>query len=372
MRKLISIAAAIGALLPVAAMAQSITPATYTDTINEGESGSFKVTVTTPDSGPATDLIDIVFLADNTGSMGGEIAAIQAQALALLSTLEASGADINYAVTSYFGDPSESSFYAAGNLGSNSSSASYNAITPFTGDITTVQAGINQWFASGGGDGPEAAIYALYQIATNGALSTGGVGSGIDLGFRSGASKIVVWFGDIGNHEDTVTVPEAIAALQAAGITVIAINSGGNLNSFGDSPNQATNIVNATGGIETTASSSELVDAILDSIDDVTTFIDLELVLSETFPGLPVTVMCVSAEGCDDVGVGESRMFMVSYDGLAVGTYTFEATVTGLSVKVDPITIHVVGGPEVPLPGAALLFLTGAGGLVARRKLRRA
>ncbi|WOI54492.1 PEP-CTERM sorting domain-containing protein [Parvularcula sp. LCG005] len=371
MKVISTLAAMAAACLPLSAFAQSITPASHEDTIDLGSSGSVEVTVSTPTEGTATDLIDVVFLADNTGSMSSELSAVKAEAFNLLTALGLSGADIRYAVTSYFGDPVEGN--TPGNTGSNDRFAAYNAIQTFTSDTTAVQGAINQWFASGGGDGPEAAIYSLHQIATGGADSESGVGSGIDLGFRSSATKIVVWFGDIGNHEDTVDVPEAIAALQAAGITVIAISSGGSLNRSGDSANQATRIVEATGGIEATAGSTDLAAVILDTLGDVTDTIDLNLTLSEMFPGLPVTVTCTSVGGCDDVGLGESRTFLISYNGMEVGTYTFTASVTGLSVSVDPIRITVVDGtPEVPVPAAAVLFLTGLAGFVARRKKARA
>jgi hypothetical protein len=71
-------------------------------------------------------------------------------------------------------------------------------------------------------------------------------------GFRPGSTRIVVWFGDASGHDPSIggeTLASTIAALQAAGVRVIAVpvNSG-----FGDgldATGQATAIVNATGGV---------------------------------------------------------------------------------------------------------------------------
>lgn len=384
MRKLHMLAAMAALIIPGTSYAQSITPESFSDTIALGTSGDFDVTVSTPTSGPATDLLDIVFLADNTGSMGGEIGAVQSEATRLLSELTGTGADINFGVTSYFGDPVEfSAGSPAGNDdGTNNSRVPYNVLTPLTSDTTAVQDGIDLWRASGGGDGPEGGLFALHQIATDGGATDGtatrpdlaGLSTGIDLGFRPGATKIVVWFGDIGQHTNTVDVPEAITALNDAGITVLAINSGGNLNFGGDTLAQATDITTATGGLEAAAGSADLVDTILSLIGTATSTVDLGLTLSETFPGLPTTVTCISPEGCDDVGLGESRVFNIAYDGDEVGVYTFAASVDGLSgLSVDPIRITVTdAGAPVPLPAAALFFGTGLAGFAMRRKRQRA
>ena len=62
----------------------------------------------------APEKIDILFLADNTGSMGGAIANVQTNAQSLLNQLAAtySDSDIQFGVARYYGAPKE---YASGN-----------------------------------------------------------------------------------------------------------------------------------------------------------------------------------------------------------------------------------------------------------------
>lgn len=369
------------------AFAQSISPTSFTDTIAVSETTSENFTITLPPDGPATSLVDVVFLSDNTGSMGGAIANIEANASAILGALSGSGADINYAVTSYFRDPSECCTTPGGPVIGNSSSRSYNLLTPMTGDTTAVQNGINGWFASGGGDGPEGGLFALHQIATAGAATDSGVSTGLDVGFRDGAAKVVVWFGDIGQHTDTVSEAETIAALNAADITVIAIGTrgvgafGSALNVGGDLPNgQADRVAAATGGTSTYVgapgtTATSISDLILDEIEEEISTIDLELVPDMDFAGLDVMVTCVSPEGCDDVEAGESRVFSADFTGLAPGVYEFDLVATGLAGVLADIEITVTDddpgpGGEVPLPAGAWLLLTGLGGLGAMRKLR--
>ncbi|WP_233223389.1 hypothetical protein [Amycolatopsis sp. CA-128772] len=58
-----------------------------------------------------------------------------------------------------------------------------------TGSTAAVQAGIDQWSAGGGGDGPEADLNALYELAT-GAVS-----------YRADGTRIIAWFGDAPSHD---------------------------------------------------------------------------------------------------------------------------------------------------------------------------
>jgi len=86
-----------------------------------------------------------------------------------------------------------------------------------------VQNAINAWSAGGGADRPESQLYALYKIAADPAI-----------GWRTGASKVVVWFGDNPGHDPVPNaatglgfdITEAVTtkALQDAGIRVIAIS----------------------------------------------------------------------------------------------------------------------------------------------------
>lgn len=77
-----------------------------------------------------------------------------------------------------------------------------------------------RWGARGGGNLREAQLYALFKIATD--------ASGI--GWREGASKILVWFGDAEGHDpvevdgEMVTEEKATRALQDNSIQVLSID----------------------------------------------------------------------------------------------------------------------------------------------------
>ncbi|MGF1606804.1 MAG: hypothetical protein ACFB22_10740 [Rhodothalassiaceae bacterium] len=73
MKPYLIIGAMAGSLVGIPAFAQSILPTSFSDSIAIGGSTSETFTVTLPSDGPATSLVDIIFLADNTGSLGGEI-----------------------------------------------------------------------------------------------------------------------------------------------------------------------------------------------------------------------------------------------------------------------------------------------------------
>ena len=371
--------AAGAALFSLPAAAQSITPDSFSDTIDVGGMTMETFTVTTPDTGPATDLVDVFFLADNTGSMGSFISAVKTDAAALLSDIAATGLDVGFGVGAYFGDPSEGIGAGGPGVGQMGAGSAYSLITPITTTAATATAGIGDWIASGGGDTPEGGLFALQQIATEGAPEDGGLGTGLTTGWRAGATKVIVWFGDVQQHTDTVDVAEAISALTGEDVIVIGISVGtfGGLNrsGSGEGPDQAADIAAATGGLDLTATSSDIVDTILAAVGTVTSTIDLDLVPSELFPGLGVMIECISMEGCDDVEAGESRDFKAKFTGDMAGVYDFDLCVPGLKDVCSDIKITVGDGPsDVPVPAALPLLISGLAGLgfASRRKKKKA
>ncbi len=196
-----------------------VSPSTVSETVNPGAVITVAKTVTTPAIPPKPD---VVFLADTTGSMGGAIANVKTGSTGIMNQVRTAQADSQFGVANYkdFSD----------------GAAVFTLNQAVTASIASAQTGINAWSASGGGDTPEAQLNALTQLATG------------PTGFRSGSSRIVVWFGDAPGHDPSGSATEAstTAALQAAGIRVIAVSTGFNqLNSTG----QALRIANATGGL---------------------------------------------------------------------------------------------------------------------------
>jgi Bacterial Ig-like domain (group 3)/von Willebrand factor type A domain len=211
--------AAIGATLAIstgtALAAPGVTPATVDLNLDPGGSATITKTVSTP---PIPPKPDIVFLVDTTGSMGPVISNVQANGHTILSNVAAAQPDAQFAVAEYR-DVSDSS--------------PFDVVQGLTGNQTAVNNGLDALTAAGGGDAPEDGINALFQV------STGAVA------FRPGSSRIVLLIGDAPSHDPSNghTLGTAISALQAAGITVIALDLAGL-----DSTGQATAITNATAG----------------------------------------------------------------------------------------------------------------------------
>lgn len=353
------------------ANAATISPTSYSTTIGVGETVTVEKTVTIED-GDVASKVDFYFLADNTGSMGGVIGNVKSTAGALLTALDAAYADAAFGVGRYLGDPGEA--------GETIDSA-YDVITTSRTDTVAVQAGIDSWYASGGGDFPEAGFFALHQAATDGGATDGigatdtGVGGGESVDWRAATAKVVLWFGDASSHpdgstEDTVDQAEAIAALNAAGVTVIGLNSvaaGGGI----DTDGQATAVTDATGGDLVNSFASvpvaDIVDTILAAVDVALGTVDISLFADPAFAGIDVHYACTDVLGCSDVEAGESRTLEMTVTGVAAGDYSYDTVLAGFPTVVEHDRIRVTDAPE-----PSVLFLLSAGlialGFTRRRK----
>jgi hypothetical protein len=364
--KLLSALAA-GLLFGTGAMAASITPAEVTKTIKVGETFTVNKTITLDPTGAG--VVDIFFLADNTGSMGGVINNVKSVAGTLLSDLNSTYASANFGVGRYLGDPREGV----------APTTAYQLQQAMSASSTTTQTAINAWFASGGGDLPEANFFALHQVATSGAPTPGNVqpprSTGFDTGWRTGAVKVILWFGDAPSHTDTITEAQTIDALKANNVIVMGFNSSSNNtgmdSSFGGDSNQCDDVTNATGGTcfhnFASQSASAMATTIKNAIGTATSTLDL--VFGHTFvgDGLSIALTCTDPLGCDDVAGGESRTFDLTVTGLKPGTYTFEVFANGVSAKeIDKITVVHHDIPEPATLGLLGLGLLGLG--LARRR----
>lgn len=230
--------AIVGAASPASAI-PGVTPPSYSGALAPGQSVTITKTVETPAIPPNPD---IVFLADTTGSMGSSIANVKANAASILNQVKAAQPTAQFAVAEYkdegSGDP-----YA------------YRLNTQLTGTNAAVLNGINLWSASGGGDTPEAWLGALGRVTQT-------------VSFRPDGTRVVVMFGDAPSHDPSIgfTQASAIAALQAADVSVIAINvppSG--LNAFG----QASAVTAATGGALAAANADQVSAMILSQLQNL-------------------------------------------------------------------------------------------------------
>ncbi len=231
--------------------------------LSECDTFSETITVTIPPSA-AVAPADIYFLADNTGSMGPAISAVQVGASNIFAALNGLSG-LQFGVGEY------QDFENAGDT-----SLAFQNRQAVTNNQAAVTAALNTWTASGGGDGPEAQLYALDQVADSPTIS-----------WRPGVKRIVVWFGDAPGHDSIckaasglgydITEASVTSKLVASGITLLALSLndgpggsgypnglnddptnliGGPINAAytacgapGGTPGQATRIAAATGGI---------------------------------------------------------------------------------------------------------------------------
>jgi len=266
----------LAALVAAPAAWAQVTPSQVYEALAPGQSVNVDKRVQTPEIPPNPD---IVFLADTTGSMGGAIANVIANATAVMNTVKASQSSAQFGVAEY----RDRGDIFVWQLNQN--------LTP---TVATAQGAINTWNASGGGDFPEGQMVALTQIATA-------------INWRPGSTRILVWFGDAPGHDPRLGFTEigATAALVGQNIRVIAIPTG-----FAqlDSTGQATRITNATMGcLLPNANDNQVSAAILAGL-----------------MSLPVTVI-PQAVGCDPLSVSFNPPSRTVTSGTAA---TFVETIT--------------------------------------------
>jgi hypothetical protein len=341
-------------------------------------------TITTPQILPKPD---VYFLADTTGSMGGALANVKANASQILSTVKANSSQPRFGAGDYkdFRSCAEGETVPcfAGDYAFNNAASIPAADDDGAAALAAIGDDTSGWSASGGGDDPEGQLYALHQLSAGNAAQ-----------WRGDSSRILVWFGDNPGHDpvcseisgaaDDVTKGAVTSALVAAGIRVIAVtlDTDGPDSSFstgldgdpaddgaGDyeaacgasapsSPNQASSLASATHGVVKEAASAEDVsDAILAGLTNldatVTPDADCDAGLSISFDPAEKTVT-----SGDDVTFTES----VDIADNAKPGATLECTITFL-INGSVVTLDDGETPdpafqqtislEVAAPGAA-------------------
>lgn len=303
----------------IAVFAQGLDPAFAEKSVKPGDAVDISKTVHTPIIPPRPD---ICFLADTTGSMFGAIANVKANATSIMNLVRGVQPDSQFCAAQYrdIGD-----------------SPLFNVDQAITASTAAVQTAINSWAAGGGGDIPEAQLNALTQLSTA-------------AGFRSGSTRIIVWFGDAPGHDPSngATLASTIAALQAAGARIIAVDVG-NLNSTG----QATAIAAATGGnYFVAASPQQVANAIVAGLTNLPVDVSMASDCASTTGGAITTTFVPATQTIISGGDAVfTETIHVSASAVQGSTYTCTdwAVLNGIPMRdaagnliVETKTIHVV------------------------------
>jgi hypothetical protein len=252
--------------------AADVDPASYSGTIEQGSSDTLTKTVDVPDVPPKLDLMLDV---DLSGSYGDDIATIKSKKSDIFNGVRSAVADSQFGLASFVDYPFSpwgSSFDYA-----------YELDQDITADQTTWEAAVQAMVLRNGDDVPESQLESLYQLATGAGRDVNGDGDHADLGdiapgagasFRPDATRVVAITTDAPMHVrgdfgpfpyPGPTMAETIAALNAANIHVVAIKAPG-------STTQMDQLAAETGGavVSTSSDSSQIVEAILSAIEDLT------------------------------------------------------------------------------------------------------
>lgn len=177
---------------------------------------------------PAT--VDIMFLTDATGSMATAIDDVKAN---MESVWKAAQKEVKYDIqvgVAWYRDVTDLTPYGI-----------TARITDNPDGITRAISGLQP---QGGGDTPEAQLYALYQLAADTRA----------VGWRPGAMRYIAWFGDEPGHDPVIypaghptNLSGTINELLEKNVIVMAFSM--NPTNRLDSTGQATAITNATTGV---------------------------------------------------------------------------------------------------------------------------
>lgn len=148
--------------------------------------------------------VDVVFVLDTTGSMGGLIEAAKEKIWSIASTLAQAqqAPEIRMGLVAY----------------RDRGDAYVTQVVDLTKDLDSMYATLMQFAAAGGGDGPESVNRALYDAVHSMSWSQ-----------DPNAYKVVFLVGDAPPHmdyQDDVKYPEVVAAARAKGIVVNTIQCG--------------------------------------------------------------------------------------------------------------------------------------------------
>jgi hypothetical protein len=367
-------------LLGVSLVAADVDPPTVEATLKAGESLQVTKTVTVPDVPPKLDLF---FLVDLTGSYWDDLEYnIKPKAPDIFDDVRAAVPDSQFGLGSFQDFPFEPWGWP--------DDVAYSLRQGMTADRATWLAAVNAMAAYGGRDGPESQYEALFQTATGAGKEMppttdgdyddlGEIAPGQDPSFRADAAKVLAITTDAPFHTpgdstcyDSPGCPfdypgasrdDTVDALNAVGITVIAIKAPGAGSEMDD-------LAAATGGtVKTTdASSTEIAEAIIGGIEE------LEFDITGHPVGCDPLEITFEPPVHEDVPGGSSVEFeeTIAVPGDFTGSGTFHCTVEfkagdavigvqEISITVPPPTAITLASftAEAGAEGVTLAWETG-------------
>jgi hypothetical protein len=376
MRKELLTSVAASALFALAspAMADSLTPSSFTGSVAVGGSTSITGKVGTITAGtPTAAKGDVFFVVDTTGSMGPAIGTVQA-ALAQTATNLAGLGTFNFGLAQYRDQ-------------ANSPSDGFNYQTVSNIPETSAQVGteLGTLVASGGGDLPEQGLFALQQAATT---------TSWDAGFK----RLAVIIGDAPAHSSgTVhnnpvaaggaTVDNTATTLNSNGVTMIALNAGPEtggpgLDQFGQF-DATTGLLSkgVSGSLADFTNATDLTAAIVAAVGSAfSTYSTVSLGLVGPAPADCTVTLPSAITGSFSRATTHTFNFgSIGVTGTTAGTCTFtiglfEDGAQIANIETDTVTVGGVGPTPTPEPASVALLGTGLlalGGILRRRSKKQ-
>jgi len=288
------------------------------EAIELAKNNSMDVTVSITIPEETVNSLDVLFLIDVSGSYYDDINTLQEKAAEIISNLQGTVTDVQFAVASF-------SDFPLSDFGSTGDNA-YQIRQTMTANVDSVEAAIGDLDnpMQYGNDTPESQLEALYQAATglgrdineDGNFTDDGELSPASIGWRTGALKVILFATDAAFHDsDTESeypgsgMTDTISALQNANIVVYGLQSGDESDAYDD----ITAITSATDGelYQLSSDSSEIVQGISDGLDSALEELDITL---KTIAG-GEWITNISPASHDNITSGQTVDFTVSLEG---------------------------------------------------------
>ena len=277
--------------------------------------------------------VDIMFLVDVSGSYGDDLATFRTQSSEIINSFALAGIDVKIGVSSFSDFPI--SPYGGG------SDYAFRLDQPLTSDYPLVTTAINNLGLLWGSDEPESQLEGLFQTGESA------------TGWREGALPIIFLATDASFHnsDDEVAYPghgltETVAKLNALGIKVFGLQSGGSID-------DVIEIANLTDGstFNLSGDSDEVVTAINNAIVGVSTDFTVSLVPSSDTAGVvqSITPDILGAHAGDsftNVNSSDTVCFNVVFGR---GIYKDEAISRNIYFSLKVLAEEVALIEEIPL-----------------------